>query len=60
MQSSTLPEKMGLPADDRGDIVCEAKGNVLAIHGLYVAGAHGWAAWMGCWQGAGHGMDGQW
>ncbi|EFN53914.1 hypothetical protein CHLNCDRAFT_136116 [Chlorella variabilis] len=38
MQSSTLPEKMGLPADDRGDIVCEAKGNVLAIHGLYVAG----------------------
>ena len=38
MQSSTLPEKMGLPADDRGDIVCETKGNVQAIHGLYVAG----------------------
>ncbi|KAL4431753.1 hypothetical protein ABPG77_002969 [Micractinium sp. CCAP 211/92] len=38
VQSSLLPEKMGLPADVRGDIVCETKGNVQAIHGLYVAG----------------------
>lgn len=31
VQSSLLPEKMGLPADVRGDIVCETKGNVQAI-----------------------------
>lgn len=31
VQSSLLPEKMGLPADLRGDIVCETKGNVQAI-----------------------------
>ena len=40
VQSSSLPEKMALPADEKGDIVCETKGNVRAIHGLYVAGGH--------------------
>jgi hypothetical protein len=40
VQSSSLPEKMALPADERGDTVCETKGNVRAIHGLYLAGEH--------------------
>lgn len=37
-QSSELPTKMGLKADDRGDVICEMKGNVQSVHGLYVAG----------------------
>lgn len=31
IQSSSLPEKMGLPTDELGDIVCETKGNVQAV-----------------------------
>jgi len=37
-QSSTLPDKMGLAADARGDLVCEERGNVKSVHGLYAAG----------------------
>lgn len=37
-QNSDLPTRMGLKTDDRGDLVCEAKGNVESVHGLFVAG----------------------
>ncbi|GAB4821227.1 hypothetical protein N2152v2_008273 [Parachlorella kessleri] len=37
-QNSSLPSKMGLKSDDRGDLICEMKGNVASVHGLYVAG----------------------
>lgn len=29
---------MGLAADARGDLVCEERGNVKSVHGLYAAG----------------------
>jgi thioredoxin reductase len=32
-QSSTLPDKMGLASDARGDLVCEERGNVKCVHG---------------------------
>ena len=38
-QTSNLPDKLGLRQDKRGDvIVCQARGNVECVHGLYVAG----------------------
>jgi thioredoxin reductase len=37
-QSSTIPDKIGLTADSRGDLVCEERGNVKCVHGLYAAG----------------------
>ena len=32
-QSSTLPEKMGLKSDSKGDLVCAERGNVQCVHG---------------------------
>eukprot|EP00887_Chlorella_sp_A99_P007472 scaffold2.g7472.t1 len=37
-QNSPLPRRMGLKSDARGDLVCDARGNVASVHGLYVAG----------------------
>jgi thioredoxin reductase len=38
-QRSDLPEKLGLRMDERGDVsVCQNKGSVECVHGLYLAG----------------------